>query len=378
MHILIAPNAFKNSLDAPAAATAIEKGLQQSKLSFTSEKFPVGDGGDGTAALLLQRLGGRLIGAVVHDPIGRKISTSFGWVEKTKTAILELADASGLRLLRPDEYIPLRSTTQGTGELIRQALDKKAERIILGIGGSATVDGAVGILTELGIRFMDGNGNSLTDLPENLVYLEQIDVSNLDQRIVNTELVVLCDVDNYLLGKAGAANVFGPQKGADEGTAIRLEAGLSKLQEVAVRTTGKDMANMRHGGAAGGVAAGLSVFLNARLVSGIEYFLSITAFDQALEKTTIVITAEGSIDQQTLQGKAPFGVAKSAKKYHVPVIALAGKLPLIISQDLRNYFNILLSINHEPLVLESALQYTAENLARTAREIGDLLALREE
>jgi len=365
-------------MDAPAVATAIEKGLQQSRLSFTSEKFPVGDGGDGTAALLLQRLGGQLIEATVHDPLGRKISTSFGWIEKNETAIIELADASGLRLLRPDEYNPLRSTTQGTGELIRQALDKKAKRIIIGIGGSATVDGASGILTELGIRFLDGNGNILPHLPESLVYLEQMNTSNLDQRILNAELVVLCDVDNYLLGKAGAAAIFGPQKGADEGTVIRLEAGLNRLQEVAMRTTGRDMANIEHGGAAGGVAAALSVFLGARLVSGIEYFLSITEFDQALEKATIVITGEGSIDQQTLQGKAPFGVAKNAKKYQVPVIALAGKLPLTISQDLRNYFNILLSINHEPLGLQLALQHTEVNLARTAREIGELLALADE
>jgi glycerate kinase len=377
MHILISPNAFKNSLDAPAAAAAIEKGLQQSRLSFTSEKFPVGDGGDGTAALLLQRLGGQLIGAEVHDPLGRKISTSFGWIEKNRTAIIELADASGLRLLRPDEYNPLRSTTQGTGELILQALDKKAERIILGIGGSATVDGAAGILTELGIRFIDGDSNRVPHLPENLIYLEQIDTSNLDQRILNTELVVLCDVDNHLLGKTGAAAIFGPQKGADEGTVIRLEAGLSKLNEVAARTTGKDMANIQYGGAAGGVAAGLSVFLGAMLVSGIEYFLTITAFDQALEKAAIVITGEGSIDQQTLQGKAPFGVAKSAKKYNIPVIALAGKLPLIISQNLRNYFDILIPINHEPVALELALQNTAENLTRTAREIGELLAVTE-
>jgi glycerate kinase len=229
----------------------------------------------------------------------------------------------------------------------------------------------------LGIRFIDGDSNRVPHLPENLIYLEQIDTSNLDQRILNTEVVVLCDVDNHLLGKTGAAAIFGPQKGADEGTVIRLEAGLSKLNEVAARTTGKDMANIQYGGAAGGVAAGLSVFLGAMLVSGIEYFLTITAFDQALEKAAIVITGEGSIDQQTLQGKAPFGVAKSAKKYNIPVIALAGKLPLIISQNLRNYFDILIPINHEPVALELALQNTAENLTRTAREIGELLAVTE-
>jgi glycerate 2-kinase len=297
MHILIAPNAFKHSIGAAAAAEAIERGLKQSSLSFTATQFPIADGGDGTASLLLKQLGGEELPVEVHDPLGRRITAPMGLAENGKTAILELADASGLRLLKKEEFDPLHASSSGTGELIRHAMDRKVSRIILGIGGSATVDAAGGILESMGMRFFDRTEKPIKSMPAGLSGLCSIDLSNLDKRILETELIVLCDVENRLLGENGAASVFGPQKGASVEAVKILELCLARFREIALQQTGKDMAAIRHGGAAGGVAAGLAVFLGARLVEGIEYFLNVTGFDQAIEQADLLITGEGSIDR---------------------------------------------------------------------------------
>ena len=326
MHILIAPNAFKNSLNATAAAEAIRQGLQRSRLKCTCECFPVGDGGDGTATLLIQKCVGTIVPAEVRDPLGRKIRAGFGLIDRGRTAVIEMADASGLRLLRRGEYDPLRANTFGTGELIQRALNKGVNKIIIGIGGSATVDGGTGILRALGVRFLGANGEILSSLPADLPRLESINVSGLDQRIPRCALTVLCDVENPLLGEAGAAKVFGPQKGATGPVIEKLEAALTKLRDVVRRQTGHDLAAVKRGGAAGGVAAGLQALLNAKLVNGIDHFLDVTAFDEALQKADLVITGEGRMDEQTLRGKGPFGVALRAKKKNISVIGLGGRV----------------------------------------------------
>lgn len=374
MHILIAPNAFKNSLDATAAAEAIREGLQQSKLKCTCECFPVGDGGDGTAALLIQRCGGTIVPAEVHGPLGRKIRARFGLIDNGKTAVIEMADASGLRLLRREDFEPLHATTFGTGELIKCALNKGVNKIIIGIGGSATVDGGTGILQALGVRFLNAGGKALSNLPEDLADLESIDLSGLDQRISHCAMTVLCDVENSLLGEQGAAKVFGPQKGATGLVIKRLEAALTKLRDVMFRQTGRDLAAIKHGGAAGGVAAGLQGFLNATLVKGIDHFLDITGFEDALQKADLVITGEGSIDEQTMRGKGPFGVAFRAREKNIPVIGLAGRVALEVDAPLRQYFIQLLTIGHASDELEKALQNTAQDLQRVAKELGNRLA----
>lgn len=374
MHILIAPNAFKNSLDATKVAEAINKGLHQSKLSCTTACFPVADGGDGTAGLLMDHLDGKQVVVMVKDPLGRKIKSSFGWIEKDKTAIIELALASGLQLLEPKEYNPLITTTFGTGELILEALNRNATKIILCIGGSATVDGGTGILRTLGIKFFDAKGKELNDLPRSLPSLSEIDVNRIDKRIQNTEIIILCDVENSLLGSNGAATVFGPQKGASEKDIQLLETGLTKFRDVALNKTGRDMAAIKHGGAAGGVAAALHTFFNARLVNGIDYFLSITGFEKELEKADMVITGEGSIDLQTLHGKGPYGVAKKAKEHLLPVIGMAGKVPVVTDKALQVYFDRLISINDDVTDFEEALKDTYVNLERASRLLGDHLA----
>lgn len=378
MRILIAPNAFKNSLDATKVAEAIGKGLQESKLCCNTTCFPVGDGGDGTASLLMQHLKGKMLEATVHDPLGRKIKASFGLTDDNTTAVIELADASGLRLLNPGEYAPLHTNTYGTGELIKLALDKGVNKIIIGIGGSATVDAGTGILQALGAKFYDGNENELQDLPASLITLSRIDTTRMDERLFQTEIIVLCDVENTLLGMDGAAVVFGPQKGASENDVQELEKALTQLSKIVLAETGHDMIVTKHGGAAGGVAAGMQTFLQARLVNGIDYFLDITSFDAALQNADLVITGEGSIDSQTLQGKAPFGVAKRAKEKSIPVIGFAGKIPLYNDEQLQQYFDVLIPINNEITHLQTAIENTSDNLVRSAKLLGDLLTMQKD
>ena len=241
------------------------------------------------------------------------------------------------------------------------------------IGGSATVDGGTGILTALGIRFFDAAGTELHDLPASLSSLAEIDIKGLDKRIANTEMIVLCDVENPLLGSNGAAAVFGPQKGASAKNVELLEAGLTKFRDVVLHKTGKDMAIIKHGGAAGGVAASLHTFLNARLVNGIDYFLEATGFEKELKKADVVITGEGSIDEQTFHGKCPFGVAKKAKEFTLPVIAFAGRVNIAANQSSQQYFDRLISINENTDDLEAAMKNTYVNLEKAAKRLGDLL-----
>ena len=372
--VLLAPNAFKHSLNATDVALAIQEGLQRSNLDCVCECFPVGDGGDGTGELMIKKHNGVLVSAQVTDPFGRNITSSFGLVNDGETAIVEMASASGIQLVKPNELDPLRATSFGTGELIKLALDKGVRKFVLAIGGSATVDGGTGILRALGIRFLDAVGSELI-APESLTELTTIDVSGLDPRMLACDVSILCDVDNVLLGDAGAAAVFGPQKGATPEGVKKLDASLATFARVARQQTGIDMAVIRHGGAAGGVAAGLHTFLNAKLVNGIDFFLAFTGFTDAVGKADLVITGEGSIDEQTLHGKGPFGVAYQAKQKNLPVIGIAGKIPLAQNEKLNQYFDVLLAIGNGPTDITTALTYTEQNLIRTAWQLGNLLAM---
>jgi glycerate kinase len=371
MHILIAPNAFKNSLDAFQVALAIEDGLNQSRLNCTTECFPIADGGDGTGSLIIERCKGETIKQVVTAPLGRKIDSGFGLINNGKTAVIEMADASGLRLLKKEELNPMVASSYGTGELINAALDKGVKRIIIAMGGSATVDGGCGILSALGIRFLDAVGNELKAIPKELSKMAQINVSNLDKRVFNCEVVILCDVDNKLLGSQGAAAVFGPQKGASARDVKLLDAFLAKFAAISKTQTGIDMAAIKHGGAAGGATAGLHTWLNAKLENGIEYFLELTGFDEALKHSDLLITGEGSIDRQTLQGKGPYGVAVKAKALNLPVVGLAGNVSAEGDEELKRYFDELICINEEGFDIAEAIKNTRENLIKSAISIGN-------
>ena len=370
MHILVAPNAFKNSLSADEAAEAITIGLQKSGLNCTVTQFPIADGGDGTGTLLIKRLRGKSTNANVHDPLGRIINASYGFVNDD-TAIIEMANASGLRLLKPSEYDPLHANSYGTGELIRESISKNASTIILCIGGSATVDGGTGMLKALGIKFLDKNGNEITDLPYSLPQLSTIIIPPEFDKVKSRKFIVLCDVENTLLGEHGSAAVFGPQKGASPVQVKELDSCLTQLRNIALPVTGKDMATIMHGGAAGGIAAAFHAFLDASLVNGIDYFLNITNFTEELQKADLVITGEGSLDQQTLHGKGPMGVAKLAKQYSIPVIGMAGKIE---NEDiLKDHFSDLICINEKGSSLESNIRNAKSNLEQAAQKLGSFL-----
>lgn len=373
MHILIAPNAFKNSLTAPEAAYAIQKGLHSGNFKCTSTCFPIADGGDGTAALIMERLRAKQIEVEVQDALGRTLSSSFGLIDNGLTALIEMASASGLRQLKNTELNPMEASSFGTGQMMGAALDKGVNKIILAMGGSATVDGGCGILAALGFSFLDNAGRELRPVPQELAQLKRIDASKADQRIMNCEVVILCDVDNVLLGQNGAAAVFGPQKGAGPAEVKQLDFFLNQLADIAAAQFEKPVKQLKYGGTAGGAAAGLYAFINAKLVNGIDYFLDLTGFDQELEKADVLITGEGSLDLQTLQGKGPFGVARRALENSIPVVGLAGKVPLKAPAELLKYFEVLMAIGNEPALLSKAVQNTAVNLERTARNIAGLL-----
>jgi glycerate 2-kinase len=258
--------------------------------------------------------------------------------------------------------------------LMKQSLDLEVKKIILAMGGSATVDGGTGILSALGLQFLDAMGKPLNNLPVSLTGLASINNEGLDERIRTTEIIILCDVDNRLLGDKGAAAVFGPQKGADTEAVSKLESALEKFTAVVLHQTGINMEALKFGGTAGGAAAGLHALLNARLENGIAYFLHLTGFEEALIKADAVITGEGSIDEQTLQGKGPMGVAILAKEKGKKVIGLAGKLPPAITPAFSKYFDLLLPISAKPLELKLALAQTRDNLRMASKEIGSRLS----
>lgn len=376
IHILIAPNAFKHSLDAVEAADAIARGFAQSGLPCTTTCFPIGDGGDGTCRLIHRALDGRFVSHTVRDPLGRPVTAGYSVVHDGRTAVIEMADASGIRLLGTAELNPMRASSYGTGELVRHALDEGVNHIVIGMGGSATVDGGCGILQALGARFLDAAGAELDGCPEALELLHDIDLNGLDERLASCRITVLCDVTNTLLGAAGAAAVFGPQKGATEQQVARLEGFLTQLDQLAYAQIGRSMSECRHGGAAGGAPAGLYAFAGATLVQGIDFFLEMTGFDAVLDTADWLVTGEGSLDSQTLGGKGPMGVAQRAKAKGIPVIGLAGKLPLQPEELLMQAFDVLLAIGNEPASLPQAMADTEANLQRTACAVGNLLAAR--
>lgn len=282
-----------------------------------------------------------------------------------------MSDASGLKLLKKGELDPLHAHTLGTGELIKAALKKGAEKMIIGLGGSATVDGGSGLLKALGLRYYDKQGTEINDLPSGLIKLDKIDLKNLDKRSLSTKIIVLCDVQNKLLGDEGAARIFGPQKGANQQEVEMLEQILHQWNTKTIETMHIDMQEMQYGGAAGGVAACLVAYAGAKLVKGIDFFLDELLFDNLLTQADVVITGEGRIDAQTLEGKGPLGVAQRARQKGIPVIAMGGEIKSSHSKILSLYFDQLIAINQEGDPLEISIKNTKANLTRAAFNLGN-------
>jgi len=367
MKIVIAPDSFKGNLTAKQVADAIEIGIKRVIPDAEIVKIPMADGGEGTVQALVDATDGEIITAEVSDPLGNQIKAEFGILgDSQKTAVIEMASASGLPLVPRDKRNPMLTTTYGTGELIRIALDKGCRKLIVGIGGSATVDGGAGMAQALGVKLLDKNSNEIPKGGGGLEHLDHIDVTSLDPRITETTTIVACDVDNPLVGPRGAPEVFGPQKGATPEMVKILDKFLDRYADIIKCDLGIDIKNIPGAGAAGGLGAGLMAFLGAKLRSGIDIVIDASGLEKHLKDTDIVITGEGKIDRQTIYGKTPIGVARTAKKYCIPVIAFAGNIGSDSHVVYDNGIDALMSIISYPMSLDTAMERSKELLADSA------------
>ncbi len=372
MRIAIAPDSFKESLSAVKVAEAIKRGILMASPEAETVLIPMADGGEGTVEAVVNAAGGRFCDAAVPDPLNRPVSARWGMVNDAE-AVIEMAAASGLDLLKVDERDPLHTTTRGTGTLISRALDSGARKIVVGVGGSATVDGGTGMAAELGVKFLDSHGRIMEEMNGGaLERIARIDMNGLDARADATEFVVACDVTNPLVGAEGAARVYGPQKGADEAAVERLEKGLENLAEVIEADLGVDIAGLPGGGAAGGLGAGLSAFLNAEITSGVQTVLETVDFTSKIQGCDLVITGEGAADYQSAFGKTPAGVAGIAQLHGIPAVMVAGRLGEGYRELYRHGITALFGILDGAMALEEALSNTSTLLEQTAESIARL------
>jgi glycerate kinase len=373
--VAIAPNAFKGTLTALQAARCIDTGLRAALPGLDTVLIPVADGGDGTAAAVAQATGGRLLTSRVSDPLGRPVTAAWALTGQGHTAVIEMAAASGLVLLRPHERDPLRTSTAGTGALIRAALDRGARHLLIGIGGSATSDGGAGMARALGARFLDRRGRELPPGGGALARLASIDLRRLDPRLREVRVDVACDVDNPLTGPRGAARVYAPQKGASPAAVRRLDAGLRRLAAVVRRDLGVDVERLPGAGAAGGLGAGLVAFAGGRLRPGADLVLDAVGLRHKLAGCDLVITGEGRLDAQTAHGKAPAAVARVAASLGIPAVAICGALSADVAARLPRGMVACFSALEEPLDDAALAARAAGMLTRCATQVGRLLAL---
>ncbi|MGB8954647.1 MAG: glycerate kinase [Tumebacillaceae bacterium] len=361
MKIVLAPDSFKGSLSARDICTAMRRGIKTACPSSEIVEIPLADGGEGTVDNLVHATRGTLIPVEVTGPLGTPVQAHYGVLGDRQTAVIEMAQASGLTLIPPAQRNPLHATTYGTGELIRHALDAGYRRLIIGLGGSATNDGGAGMLRALGLSFLDEKGNVLPDGGAALAHLASLDDSRLDPRLQESAILIASDVTNPLCGPAGASAVFGPQKGATPAMVAELDHALNRFAEVVLQHKGLDIRTLPGGGAAGGTGAALLGFANATLRPGIEIVMEATRLHEHLQGADLVLTGEGSLDTQTLSGKVIAGVTRSAARTNggVPVVALCGKATL--AADQQNDLGLLaaFSIVPGPCSLEEAVANAA-------------------
>ena len=375
MKILICPDSFKESLSAVEVCDCIERGLKKANSKFKIEKIPLADGGEGTVKALVLATGGRSLKCRVKDPLGRKIWAGYGILGDGKTAIIEMAAASGLVLVPLKKRNPLLTTTYGTGEIIANALNRGCRRIIIGIGGSATVDGGCGMAEALGAKLLDGKGRKIGFGGGKIGKIEKVDLKFMDKRIPGTEFIIASDVRNPLLGPRGAARVYGPQKGATPRMVEKLERGLSHLAKVIRKELSISVENIPGAGAAGGLGAGLYAFLGAKMESGVELVMRIARLEKRIRKADLVITGEGRLDRQTLYGKAIMGVIKMAKKYKIPVVCIAGSIMPEAKDLYRLGVKGMFSITTTPMSLQQAMEKSRSLLINASENLGHLLNL---
>lgn len=377
MKIVIAPDSFKGSLTALEVASAIEEGLNKYNKDFIIEKIPMADGGEGTVESLVSLTNGEIINVEVKDPLMRKIEGFYGLLGDKKTAVIEMAAASGLPLLKQNERNPLIASTYGTGQLIKDALDRGCKKFIIGIGGSATNDGGTGMLKALGIKFLSKDNKELKDGAIELDQLDKIDMTNFDKRIFECEIKVACDVENTLCGENGASFIFGPQKGADEQMIKVLDEKLHHYGEILENTFDMNVINVQGAGAAGGMGAAFIAVIKAKLERGIDIIVQESKLSEKLEDCDLVFTGEGRIDYQTKFGKTPFGVASEAKKKDIPVIALAGGIGEGTEVLYELGFDGIFSIVDKPMDLDDAIKNGSELVKEAAYRIINLYMTHE-
>ena len=370
---VVAPDSFKESMTAKEVCDAMEKGIKEADSAAEVIKVPMADGGEGTVDSLVDATNGQRVIVEVTGPLGNKISAYYGILGNGTTAVIEMAKASGLEIVEKKKRNPMITTTFGTGELIRHALDHNVKEIIIGLGGSSTNDGGSGMAQALGAKLLDQNNNQISFGGGNLDKLDKIDISDLDSRLQDVKIILASDVTNPLIGKDGASRVFGPQKGATPEMVEKLENNLQHYAKIIKRDLNKDVASVSGAGAAGGLGAGLMAFTTCKMRQGVDIAIEVTKLEEKVKSADYVFTGEGGTDFQTIFGKTPYGVAKLGKKYHKPVISLAGYLGEGIDSLYSEGFTAIFGIIPGACDLSTALKNGPSNVARTTENIVRLL-----
>lgn len=383
LKLVVAPDSFKGSMTAVEVGAALAAGLRQVWPDARLEVLPLSDGGDGWVQSMVSAVDGSFVDIPVRGPLEGEVEARYGLIdaEGVTTAVIEMATASGLSLVAEDQRDPLRATTYGTGELIRDALDRGARRLLIGIGGSGTNDGGAGMASALGARFTDSSGDELAPGGGPLAELADVDLSGLDGRLADAEVVVANDVENPLLGDDGASTVYGPQKGAGPDDIRQLDAALSHFADEVEKAVDRRLRDQPGSGAAGGLGFGMMAFCGAQLQSGVELALDTLGADRVLDGAALVLTAEGFIDSQTLAGKVPTGVARRARDRGIPVVAVGGAVEAMDESTLRRFRDegiLAVCSSVEGAASQSDLmdpKATGERLERAAERVARLVDL---
>ena len=368
MKIIVAPDSFKGNITAPQAAAVIEEGILRAYRKAKVFKVPLADGGEGTARAVTEAAGGEFVSVQVKGPLGKKITTEFGLIEKGRVAVLDMASASGMELLKTKELNPMKACSYGTGELIKAALDTGAKELIIGIGGSASSEGGIGMISALGFRVLDNQGNPVGFGGEALAKVASIDASSADERLKKVTIKIACDVTNPLLGPKGAAAVFGPQKGATPQMVTLLDGGLAKLGKAWVKAGLAKDVRQPGDGAAGGMGAAMRICLGAKMESGAMLVMRYAGFFEKIKNADLVITGEGRTDSQTAGGKLCSVVSRESRRLKIPTALLAGALTGDAGV-LLDTFDYAVSISRGQLSLEAMLKDSKKDLCLAAENL---------
>ncbi|NPV70950.1 MAG: glycerate kinase [Firmicutes bacterium] len=375
MRVLVAPNAFKGSLSPAAAAHSLSAGLRRSLEDVDVAEFPISDGGQGFVDAVVTAKNGEFVEVEVEGPLGDHVRARFGLIGAGRTAVVEMASASGITLIPAEKRDPLKASTYGTGQIIRAALERGCDKLIVGIGGSATNDGGAGMAQALGARLLDPDGRDLGRGGGELARLESIDATGVDERLRMVDVIVACDVTNPLCGETGASAVYGPQKGATPEMVRILDRNLFRFAQVMKRDLGADVLSIPGSGAAGGLGGGLLAFAGARLMPGFEIVSGILGLEAAVRACDLVVTGEGRLDLQTLSGKGPLGVARLARGSGVPVVAVAGQVEDGAWDAMNEEFDAVVVASGGPSTEQATMAAAGTLLERAGLMIGRMISV---